>query len=82
MHAFVHSRCVVFDAKEVEDKYIAAVHTSNHINLIKTISSKKLASQRDRISAKLNSIYFNEGSTESAYLAAGSVLDVRSSYLI
>ncbi|CAI9281499.1 unnamed protein product [Lactuca saligna] len=76
MSAKIPQRCVVFDAKEVEDKYIAAVHTSNHINLIKTISSKKLASQRDRIAAKLNSIYFNEGSSESAYLAAGSVLDV------
>ncbi|XP_071731551.1 histone deacetylase 5-like isoform X2 [Rutidosis leptorrhynchoides] len=68
-------KCVVFNAKDAEDKYIAAVHTSNHINLIKTISSKRTASQRNRVAAKYNSIYFNEGSSESAYLAAGSVLE-------
>ncbi|KAI3766930.1 hypothetical protein L2E82_17009 [Cichorium intybus] len=73
--AKIPQRCVVFEAKEAEDKYIAAVHTNNHINLIKTISSKKFASQRHRMAAKYNSIYFNEGSSESAYLAAGSVLE-------
>ncbi|KAJ0643568.1 putative histone deacetylase [Helianthus annuus] len=31
---------MVFDAKAVEDKYIAAVHTNDHINLIKAISSQ------------------------------------------
>ncbi|KAD1436644.1 hypothetical protein R6Q59_029043 [Mikania micrantha] len=76
MSAGIHHRCMVFDAKVVEDKYIAAVHTSNHIDLIKTISSKKTASQRNRVAARYNSIYFNEGSSESAYLAAGSVLEV------
>ncbi|KAF5933936.1 hypothetical protein HYC85_030107 [Camellia sinensis] len=69
-------RCVVLSAKEAEDKYIAAVHTKNHIDFIKTISSKKLDSRRQRIAAKFNSIYFNEGSSEAAHLAAGSVLEV------
>ncbi|MFS7999824.1 putative histone deacetylase [Helianthus anomalus] len=73
--AGIHQRCVIFDAKEVEDKYIAAVHTNNHINLIKTISSEKMASKRNRVAARYNSIHFNEGSSESAYLAAGSVLE-------
>ncbi|KAI7737545.1 hypothetical protein M8C21_008848, partial [Ambrosia artemisiifolia] len=69
--------CIVFDAKEVEDKYVAAVHTNKHINLIKTISSKKMASKkRNRVANKYDSIYFNKGSSESAYLAAGSVLEV------
>ncbi|KAF5933934.1 hypothetical protein HYC85_030105 [Camellia sinensis] len=72
----IPQRCVVLSAKEAEDKYIAAVHTKNHIDLIKTISSKKLDSRRHRIAAKFNSIYFNEGSSEAAYLAAGSVLEV------
>ncbi|KAK9054448.1 hypothetical protein SSX86_025526 [Deinandra increscens subsp. villosa] len=72
--AGIHDRCMVFDAKEVEDKYIAAVHTTSHINLIKTISSQKMASKRNRVAGRYNSIYFNEGSSESAYLAAGSVL--------
>ncbi|KAL7161222.1 hypothetical protein ACSBR2_041803 [Camellia fascicularis] len=72
----IPQRCVVLSAKEAEDKYIAAVHTKNHIDLIKTISSKKLDSRRRRIAAKFNSIYFNEGSSEAAHLAAGSVLEV------
>ncbi|KAJ9567321.1 hypothetical protein OSB04_003287 [Centaurea solstitialis] len=75
LSAGIPHRCVVFDAKEVKDTYIAQVHTNNHINLIKTISSKKLAPQRNRVAAKYNSIYFNEGSSESAYLAAGAVLE-------
>nr|XP_043615253.1 histone deacetylase 5 [Erigeron canadensis] len=69
-------RCVIFDAKEVEDKYIAAVHTNNHIKLIKGISSEKVPLiRRNKMAEKFNSIYFNEGSSESAYLAAGSVLE-------
>lgn len=72
----IPQRCVVLSTKEAEDKYIAAVHTKNHIDLIKTISSKKLDSRRHRIAAKFNSIYFNEGSSEAAHLAAGSVLEV------
>ncbi|PWA62086.1 histone deacetylase 5 [Artemisia annua] len=74
--AGIPERCVVYKAKEVEDKYIAAVHSNNYINLIKTISSKKSVSQRNKVAAKYTSIYFNEGSSESANLAAGSVLDV------
>ncbi|GFZ03510.1 histone deacetylase 5 [Actinidia rufa] len=74
--AGIRQRCVVLSAKEAEDEYIAAVHTKNHIDLIKNISSKKFDSRRERIAAKYNSIYFNEGSSEAAYLAAGSVLEV------
>lgn len=69
-------RCVIVDAKEADDKYLALVHTKNHIDLIKNISSKKLDSPRNRIASRFNSIYFNEGSTEAAYLAAGSVIEV------
>ncbi|XAR63799.1 Histone deacetylase [Bertholletia excelsa] len=74
--AGIPQRCAVFSAKEAEDKYIAAVHTKNHIDLIKSISSKRFDSQREGIAAKFNSIYFNEGSSEAACLAAGSVLEV------
>lgn len=73
---------MVFKAKEVEDKYLAAVHTNNYINVIKTVSSKKSVSQRNKVAAKYRSIYFNEGSSESANLAAGSVLEVRGSDII
>ncbi|KAM0056224.1 putative histone deacetylase [Helianthus debilis subsp. tardiflorus] len=66
---------MVFDAKAVEDKYIVAVHTNDHINLIKAISSQT-SRKRNRVATEYDSIYFNEGLSESAYLAAGSVLEV------
>lgn len=69
-------RCVIVDAKEADDKYLALVHTKKHIDLIKNISSQKLGSGRNRIASRFNSIYFNEGSSEAAYLAAGSVIEV------
>ncbi|GLU21511.1 hypothetical protein SLE2022_376450 [Rubroshorea leprosula] len=71
----ISQRCVMLNAKAVEDKLIQAVHSKNHNNLIRNISSKVYASRRNRIASKLNSIYFNEGSSEAAYLAAGSVVE-------
>ncbi|KAH6797304.1 histone deacetylase 5 [Perilla frutescens var. hirtella] len=68
-------RCIILDAKDAEDNHLALVHTKNHIDLIKNISSRNSESRRKRIAAKFNSIYFNEGSTESASLAAGSVIE-------
>lgn len=70
----ITDRCVLLDAKEAEDKHLLAVHTKNHVNLIKNISYKSY-NTRSNAAAKLNSIYFNEGSTKSAYLAAGSALE-------
>ncbi|XP_008791310.2 histone deacetylase 5-like [Phoenix dactylifera] len=72
----IPQRCVVMSAKEAEDKYIAPVHAQSHIKLIRNISSKEFDSQRLRIASKFNSIYFNKGSSEAAYLAAGSVVEV------
>ena len=72
---FESFRCVVLKGKEAEDKYLTAVHSENHVNLIRNISSKQFDSRRNRIASKLNSIYFNEGSSEAAYLAAGSVIE-------
>ena len=40
------------------------------------ISSKKYDTNRNKIARKFNSIYFNKGSSESAVLAAGSVIKV------
>lgn len=73
---YIYFRCVVLSAKAAEDKNIALVHTRNLINLIKNISSKRFDSQRNEVAAKFNSIYFNEGSSEAAHLAAGSVIEV------
>lgn len=67
---------MLLNAKKAEDKYLCAVHSKNHVNLIRNISSKQYDSKRIRIASKLNSIYLNEGSSESAYLAAGSVIEV------
>lgn len=67
---------MILDAKKAEDKYIQSVHSKNHVNLIKNISSKQFDSRRHKVAAKLNSIYFNEGSSEAAYLAAGSAVEV------
>uniref|UniRef100_A0ACD5YZU4 Uncharacterized protein n=1 Tax=Avena sativa TaxID=4498 RepID=A0ACD5YZU4_AVESA len=72
----VASRCLVMKAKEAKEKYIASVHTKNHVKLMKNISSKEYDSRRNRTANKFNSIYFNEGSSESAFLAAGSVIEV------
>lgn len=74
-HCFL-SRCTVLDAKEAEDKYILSVHGKSHVDLIRNISSKRFNSRRNRIASKFNSIYLNEGSSEAAYLAAGSVIEV------
>ena len=64
------------EAKEAEDKHILAVHSQRHVNLIKKISSRQFDSRRDRIASNLNSIYLNEGTSEAAYLAAGSAIEV------
>ncbi|KAG8379252.1 hypothetical protein BUALT_Bualt07G0069300 [Buddleja alternifolia] len=72
----IANRCVIVNAKEAADNHLALVHTKNHIDLIKNISSKNSESRRKRIAAKFNSIYFNEGSSEAAYLAAGCVIEV------
>ncbi|CAN6168705.1 unnamed protein product [Urochloa humidicola] len=66
----ITSRCVLLKAKEAEDKYIASVHSQDHIKLMKEISSKKYDSRRNKIARKYNSIYFNKGSSESAVLCS------------
>ena len=67
---------MILEAKEAEDKHLLLVHSENHVNLIKNISSKQFNSRRHKIASKLGSIYFNEGSSEAAYLAAGSAVEV------
>lgn len=64
------------EAKEAEDKHISYAHSQSHIKLIKTISSKEFDSRRHKIARRFNSIYFNKGSSESAWLAAGSAIEV------
>ncbi|CAM8902568.1 unnamed protein product [Rhodiola kirilowii] len=75
----VSQRCVMLNAKEAKDEFIGLVHSKNHIKLVRSVSCLKMDSQRRKIESKLNSIYLNEGSTEAAYLAAGSVLEAAQS---
>ncbi|GKA17908.1 histone deacetylase 5 [Tanacetum coccineum] len=71
--AGIPQRCEFFKAKEVEDKYVEAVHAKVHTRLIKTISSM---TDFERICMGVDdSVYFNKGSSKCAYLAAGSVLE-------
>ncbi|XP_072996159.1 histone deacetylase 5-like [Typha latifolia] len=73
----ISQRCVVMKAKEAEDRYIASVHSQSHIKLIRSISSREFDTiRRRRIASSFNSIYFNQGSSESAFLAAGSVIEI------
>lgn len=61
---------------KAEDKHLQLVHTRDHVNLVKSISTKKKDIRRNKIASQLNSIYLNGGSSEAAYLAAGSVVEV------
>ncbi|GAB2289705.1 Histone deacetylase 5 [Dionaea muscipula] len=73
--AGVVDRCAVLSAKEAQEKYILSVHSKGHVDLVRNLSSKKFDSKRDAIAARFNSIYLNKGSSEAAYLAAGSVIE-------
>ena len=44
---FEFFRCVVLSGKEAEDKYLMVVHSKNHVNLIRNISSKQFESRRN-----------------------------------
>ncbi|KAG4940599.1 hypothetical protein JHK87_044470 [Glycine soja] len=72
----VPRRCMTLEAKEAEDKHLLLMHSINHVNLIKNISSKQFNSKRHEIASKLGSIYFNEGSSQAVYLATDSIVEV------
>ncbi|CAH8362067.1 unnamed protein product [Eruca vesicaria subsp. sativa] len=69
-------RCVVLSGSKAEDKQLQLVHTKKHVNLVKSLSTKKKDSKRNKIASEFDSIYLNGGSSEAAYLAAGSVVEV------
>ncbi|XP_010456940.1 PREDICTED: histone deacetylase 5 [Camelina sativa] len=74
--AGVSQRCVVLGSIKAEDKHLQLVHTKDHVNLVKTLSTKQKDYRRNKIASQLNSIYLNGSSSEAAYLAAGSVVKV------
>ncbi|KAF8083756.1 hypothetical protein N665_0754s0012 [Sinapis alba] len=69
-------RCVVLGGSKAEDKHLQLVRTKDHVNLVKSLSTEKKDSRRNKVASELDSIYLNGGSSEAAYLAAGSVVEV------
>lgn len=69
-------RCVVFGGSKAEDKHLQLVHTKDHVSVVKSLSTKKKDYRRNRIASQWNSIYLNGSSSEAAFLAAGSVVEV------
>ncbi len=70
-------RCVKVEAREATDEELRSVHTESHVELMKAVSSRTYGRHgRKGLAKRYNSIYFNEGSSESALLAAGSVIEV------
>lgn len=75
--AGVFDRCIRVEAREARDDELATVHTKKHISLMRRISSKVYGKEgREKLARHYNSIYFNNGSSESALLAAGSVVEL------
>lgn len=75
--AGVFQRCIRVEAREATDDELETVHTKNHITLMRRVSSKAYGKEgRMALARRFNSIYFNEGSSESALLAAGSVVEL------
>ncbi|CAI5487404.1 unnamed protein product [Closterium sp. Naga37s-1] len=70
-------RCIRVPAREARDEELQAVHTRDHVAFIRAVSSEQLsAEEREACSRAFNSIFFNEGSSSSALLAAGSVAEL------
>lgn len=63
--------------KEAKDEHISLVHDRKHIDFIKSISSKQEKFWKE-MTKKYNSVYFNQGSSEAAYISAGCVIEVTS----
>ncbi|CAM6092712.1 unnamed protein product [Calypogeia fissa] len=74
--AGIVDRCVKVEARDATPAELASVHTEEHIANMCAVSSKKLGKVKRAELARRDSIYFNEGSSNSALLAAGSVVEI------
>ncbi|KAH0688307.1 hypothetical protein KY284_018860 [Solanum tuberosum] len=74
-HSGIAQRCTVMGGKEAKDEHISLVHDRKHIDFIKSISSKQEKFWKE-MTKKYNSVYFNQGSSEAAYISAGCVIEV------
>jgi histone deacetylase 6 len=65
------------ETREATNEELCSVHTQNHVELMKAISSKSYGKhQRKALASCYDSIFFNNSSSRSALLAAGSVIEV------
>jgi len=68
-------RCVKVEAREATNEELCSVHTQNDVEPMKAVSSKSYGKhQRKALASPYDSIFFNNGSSKSALLAAGSVI--------
>ena len=72
-------RCIQVDARKATTAELQTVHSADYVALIQGISSKSRGRQR-LVQKRYDSIYFGPGSSESALLAAGSVIEVSNNY--
>ncbi|KAK6144767.1 hypothetical protein DH2020_021587 [Rehmannia glutinosa] len=63
----IHIYVALVKAKEAEDSQLALVHTKEHIDLIKSISSKDFKTMIN-CAKKFDSLYFNKGSSKAEAL--------------
>jgi histone deacetylase 6 len=66
---------VKVEASEATNEELCSVHTQNDVEPMKAVSSKSYGKhQRKALASPYDSIFFNNGSSKSALLAAGSVI--------
>ncbi len=65
------------EAREATNEELCSVHTQNDVELMKAVSNKSYGKhQRKAPASPYDSIFFNNGSSKSALLVAGSVIEV------
>jgi histone deacetylase 4/5 len=65
------------ETREATNEELCSVHTQNHVEVMKAVSSKSYGKhQRKALASRYDSIFFNNSSSKSALLAAGSVIEV------
>lgn len=68
-------RCVRVPARKATKEELESVHEEKHVDFIDSLTGKDI-NELTELSQLYNSIYFNESSTESALLSAGSLVEV------
>ncbi len=70
-------RCVRVEAREATNEELSSVHTQNHVELLKAVSSKSYGKhQLKALACCYDSIFFNNSFSKLALLAVGSVIEV------